>query len=71
MASNTLYTTVEGDRWDLVAFKAYADPLRMNELIEANKNVALSAEIPAGTILNIPILDDPTIEEDLLPPWKR
>lgn len=71
MADNTTYLATEGDRWDIVAFRAYGDPMRMNELMDANKNVALSPTIPAGTVLNIPVLDEPDLNTSLLPPWKR
>lgn len=66
------YTCVEGDRWDLIAYKAYGDASRYNEIIQANP-VIISGTLPAGLVINIPILEGPTanIPSDLLPPWKR
>jgi nucleoid-associated protein YgaU len=67
----TKYTVKSSERWDSVAFKAYGDPFKVSVLVEANPNVALDAELSAGTVLNIPVLPDPEIDKNLLPPWKR
>lgn len=69
--ANTTYTTKQGERWDTVAYKAYGDAMRINELIQANPNVPITDEIPANTVLNIPIIAEPTLDANLLPPWKR
>jgi nucleoid-associated protein YgaU len=69
--ANTTYITKQGDRWDIVAFKAYGDALRINEIIAANPNVSITDEIAANTILNIPFIPEPTLDAELLPPWKR
>lgn len=71
MADLTSYTTKQGDRWDTVAFKAYGDATRINELIAANPNVPIGDEIAANTILNVPVIPEPTLDTNLLPPWKR
>jgi nucleoid-associated protein YgaU len=67
----TKYTVKSPERWDSVAFKAYGDPFKVSVLAEANPRVALDTELPAGTILNIPVLPDPEVNRNLLPPWKR
>lgn len=69
----TNYKTVQGDRWDTVSYKAYGDATRIKELIEANPELPISSVLPAGIIINIPILDnvDNSISQELLPPWKR
>ena len=69
--ANTTYTTKQGDTWDTVAFKAYGDVTRINEIIAANPNVPITDQIAANTTLNIPIIPEPTLDETLLPPWKR
>ena len=71
MADLTTYTAKQGDRWDTVAYKAYGDPLRISDIIAANPNVPIRDEIKAGTVLNIPFIPEPTLDESLLPPWKR
>lgn len=67
------YITKEGDRWDIIAFKAYGDATLINGLIEANKATVISAVLTAGTRLKVPILEESDIEinSELLPPWKR
>jgi len=67
----TQYTTKEGERWDTIAFKAYGDPLKIKEIADANPNVPLRDTIPTNTVLNVPVIPEPTLDETLLPPWKR
>jgi nucleoid-associated protein YgaU len=71
MATYTTYTTIEGDRWDTVAWKAYGDATRYPEIAAANRTIPLDDVLPAGTILQIPIADVVTLDVSLLPPWKR
>jgi len=67
------YIVKDGDRWDTIANKAYGDPLRFNQIIEANVATVISPLLVAGTRLIIPIEDEADIEIDSsdLPPWKR
>jgi phage tail protein X len=72
--ATTQYRTIEGDRWDLIAFKAYGDATKFNLLLEANKPLAINKTLPAGLKINIPILEDQnagSVQAELLPPWKR
>ena len=73
MANVTNYRTIYGDRWDTVAYKAYGDATRIRELVEANPDLPIQGKLPAGVIINVPILDSPSaaISDTLLPPWKR
>lgn len=66
------YTTVTGDRWDIIAFRAYGDAGQSKILIQANPDVKIDPEIPLGTLLNIPVQEDVAValSSDLLPPWK-
>lgn len=72
--ANTQYKTVEGDRWDTVAFKAYGDctGTQIDTIKSANPYVTAKDVLPAGIYLNIPILEESaeSIEENL-PPWKK
>ena len=67
----TKYTTIEGDRWDTVAHKAYGDPMKISPIIEANQRVPKSPIIQAGTVLNIPIQERSSVTASILPPWKQ
>ncbi len=66
------HVTIDGDRWDLVAWRYYGDALRIEELIRVNAHVAITPTIKGGTRLVIPFLDlSKRISSDKLPPWKR
>lgn len=67
------YVVKEGDRWDMIAFKAYGDATLFNGIIEANTATVISPVLKAGTRIIIPILEQGEIQIDseLLPPWKR
>lgn len=67
----TRYTVKAPERWDSVAFKAYGDPYKVSILMEANTNVSITTVLPAGTVLNVPVVDEPEANKNLLPPWKR
>jgi hypothetical protein len=66
------YTTVEGDRWDTIALKAYGDATKFDPIIQSNNGVPLSVYFTSGVTLRIPVIE--SVEEtnkELLPPWKR
>jgi len=69
----TQYITTEGERWDAVAQKAYGKPAAFNGIIAANPMVPITPRLAAGIVLNIPIIEDNSIQTDaeLLPPWKQ
>lgn len=68
----TTYTTKEGDRWDTIAYAAYGDPTKMEPIINANPTVPITAKLPAGITLRVPIVEQQTgVDANLLPPWKR
>lgn len=69
----TEYTTLEGERWDQIANKAYGDPSKIHVIIQNNFGCPAYAVLPAGIKLQIPILEvvDQETNKDILPPWKR
>lgn len=69
--SSTRYITKQGDRWDLIAYKAYGDATMIDTLIIANPRIPVDPILPEGITLNIPIIDEPEVDKSLLPPWKR
>lgn len=71
MAEFTEYTTIDGDRWDTVAWKAYGDATLYPQIAEANPDIPLTAVLPAGVRLLVPVLERATIDKNVLPPWKR
>lgn len=65
------YTTITGDRWDLLAYKFYADLNLMEKIIIANPTVPLFERFPAGVELKIPVLDEHIAMNKQLPKWMR
>jgi len=68
-------TTGVADRWDLVAYRAYGDPTMIEPIVRANPGLAVNGIVPATlppmVELRVPILPEPTVRPDRLPPWKR
>jgi hypothetical protein len=81
--ANFEYITIEGQRWDQIAYLAYGVVTLDNDdgtkksatqpIIEANANVPIYDKLPGGIILQIPVLASNTAKtsNELLPPWKR
>ncbi len=64
------HITIEGERWDQLAYRYYGSAHRYDPIIRANPHVPLFAALPAGLELRIPLLDIEATSEDL-PPWMR
>lgn len=62
--------TLEGDRWDLIAYRAYGDVAKQDLIIAANPELAITPLLPAGVIVRVPVLPDDTPQPSTLPPWK-
>lgn len=70
--SATNYTTIQGDRWDTIAYKAYGDASLVQPIIAANPYIPVSAYFDGGVTLSIPIIEQSSsTDKSLLPPWKR
>ncbi|WP_173647458.1 tail protein X [Pseudomonas lactis] len=64
------HITTEGERWDQLAWQYYGDAHRYLPIVQANPHVPITAALPAGLILAIPLLEQVAVTEDL-PPWMR
>lgn len=64
------YTTVQGDKWDSIAYKLYGDTRFTDVLIEANAEYRWIYIFSAGVVLEVPEVET-RITADDLPPWKR
>ncbi|OBZ08930.1 phage tail protein [Bacillus sp. FJAT-27264] len=64
-----IYSTLQGDTWDGIAFKLYGDAHLMTILINANPNHASTVVFSANVSLVVP--DKPMDTSDTLPPWRR
>lgn len=65
------YTTVQGDTWDLIAFKKLGNEKRMDKLIEANPDYRDTFLFSAGINLIIPQIDIDSLSKDPKPPWQK
>ena len=63
------YTTVQGDCWDLLAYRFYGDEKYMRYLIEANWPLIDVLVFSAGTEIVIPDLPE-DVDEDA-PFWRQ
>lgn len=65
-----MYTTVQGDKWDGIAFKVYGDTRFTDVLIAANLKYRKIYIFSAGIVLNVPEVETKVTSDDL-PPWKK
>lgn len=64
------YTTVQGDKWDGIAYKVYGDTKYTDVLISANSEYRKIYIFSDGITLDVPEVEE-RITSDDLPPWKR
>lgn len=71
------HITVDGERWDQIAWRYYRNVNLQTEIISANRHLFLTkpvTPIPAiltgGIALKVPVLEERR-DETTLPPWKR
>jgi phage tail protein X len=69
-ANFTEYITKEGDRWDLIAYKFYADASLYEKIIQSNPAVEITPILKSGIRLKIPILNQDSQIQFELPPWR-
>ena len=62
------YTTVQGDEWDLIAYKRLKNEYAMSDLISLNQQYVSTIVFDAGVQL---VLPDPPPSKSLanIPPW--
>jgi len=63
------YTTVQGDKWDSIAFTQLGDVAYTDKLINLNRQYIDYYIFPAGITLVLP--DVTAAPTDTLPPWKQ
>ena len=71
------HVTIDGDRWDLLAYRYYGDVSKQSVLLDANRSLFIDPIVvpplilPAGLSLVVPVLDAEEVDQNRLPPWKR
>jgi phage tail protein X len=72
MTQAIVHTTIDGERWDLLAWRYYRDVREMPRLIAANPHAPRAGLLPAGLKLAVPLIERPAaVSAAGLPPWKR
>ncbi len=66
-----IYTTVQGDMWDSIAYSQLGSTTHTDSLIAANPTHRNIYSFPAGIQLTLPDLDDVRQASSTLPPWKE
>lgn len=61
-------TTIDDDRWDLIAWRVYGDPFLYEPIIVANPSVPIRPVLPGGLVLRVPLRAAPPVGG--APPWK-
>jgi phage tail protein X len=65
------YTTMEGDRWDLIAWRCYGDPYAYVEIVAVNRHVPIVPVLDGGLTIYVPLREPAQLDITKLPPWKR
>lgn len=71
------HVTIDGDRWDLLAYHYYGDASKQSVLLDANRSLFIYPIVvpplllDAGITLIVPVLSDEEVDDSTLPPWKR
>ena len=63
------YETIQGDTWDLIAYKLFGDEKYMENLIVANWELLDILVFSSGTVINVPELPDESDSD--LPFWRQ
>ena len=63
-----IYTTMQGDTWDLIAYKLYGEEKYMKYLIEANWQMLDVLIFSSGTVLTVPDIQEEKDDEG--PFWR-
>lgn len=64
-----VYTTIQGDTWDIISLKVYGSENYMGEIMLANSDMVGIIYFNSGVEIICPDIEIET--SDNLPPWKR
>jgi len=63
------YTTIQGDTWDMIAYRLFGDEAYMEDLIMANPSYIDTLVFSSGTVLSVPELTEG--QDDDIPFWRK
>lgn len=67
----SIYVTVQGDKWDLIAHQQLGSTRHMNKLMAANPECLDYYIFPAGIELQLPQIEPEQTALSSLPPWRQ
>ncbi|TDK65973.1 tail protein X [Sapientia aquatica] len=65
------HITIEGERWDQLAWHYYRRVSLTPLLIEANPHIPIGTTLAAGLSLSIPIVEQQELTAENIPEWAR
>ena len=65
------HLTREGDRWDLIAWRYYGNPLEISRLIAANLHLPAAEQFAANLTVFVPVIPAKPQTQADMPPWLR
>lgn len=71
MTQYLTHITIEGQRWDQLAWRYYRDVSKIGLLIESNPHAPITPTLPSGMTLQIPVIERAATQTHGAPPWKR
>ena len=66
--ASSIYVTIQGDVWVMIAYKVYGDTDLTYLLLDANSEHVKTAVFDAGVVLIVPEAPEETTGD--LPPWR-
>jgi phage tail protein X len=65
------HVTVDGERWDLIAWNYYGDASLFSPIIFANPSVPIEPVFEPGIVILVPLLEQASVTPPQdLPPWE-
>ena len=65
------HVTIQGERWDSLAWNYYGDATLFSPIVMANPQIPIEPVFEAGLVIGVPILQVSQATTSDLPPWKQ
>lgn len=68
---DNVYSTIQGDMWDIIAWRVYGTAKYVHVLMQANPDHIRTYMFGAGVRLRVPVLSPEESIAANVPPWRR
>ena len=68
-ANHSIYTTVQGDAWDSIAYKLFGDEMQLQSILALNSDLADILIFPADVKIKVPTTASKKIKTIIGVPW--